>query len=254
MGSDHQVYTDSSFSIPAVYLNDWPDRYIHTHRDVPENIDASKLERAAFIGAATALVLANATTADGDALRSAVVARSTRRTARVLERMHGLPDSEAATLGRFHLWHEETLARSLSRFLEPTELLGLHMRNDQLTTAILLGGLAPAVPPAGEGAQVYRRRPEPKGPLSAFGYDYFTDKLGAEKVRAVRLLQHEGARGGGDAYAYEALNLLDGRRTLQEVRDMLSAIYGPVPLELVAEYVRALESIGVVSRVTSGNE
>ncbi|HYN84861.1 MAG TPA: DUF4910 domain-containing protein, partial [Pyrinomonadaceae bacterium] len=28
MGSDHQVYTDSSFGIPAVYLNDWPDRYI----------------------------------------------------------------------------------------------------------------------------------------------------------------------------------------------------------------------------------
>src|SRR6267378_750709 len=28
MGSDHDVYQDSSFGIPAIYLNDWPDRYI----------------------------------------------------------------------------------------------------------------------------------------------------------------------------------------------------------------------------------
>ncbi len=31
LGSDHQVYADSSFGIPAIYLNDWPDRYIHTN-------------------------------------------------------------------------------------------------------------------------------------------------------------------------------------------------------------------------------
>ena len=35
MGSDHQVYTNNSFGIPAIYLNDWPDRYIHTNLDVP---------------------------------------------------------------------------------------------------------------------------------------------------------------------------------------------------------------------------
>ena len=30
MGSDHDVYQDSSFAIPAIDLNDWPDRFIHT--------------------------------------------------------------------------------------------------------------------------------------------------------------------------------------------------------------------------------
>src|SRR4029077_9308166 len=33
MGSDHDVYQDSSFGIPAIYLNDWPDRFIHTNLD-----------------------------------------------------------------------------------------------------------------------------------------------------------------------------------------------------------------------------
>ena len=38
MGSDHDVYQDSSFGIPAIYLNDWPDRYIHTNLDTAANM------------------------------------------------------------------------------------------------------------------------------------------------------------------------------------------------------------------------
>src|SRR6266853_1111050 len=58
MGSDHDVYQDSSFGIPAIYLNDWPDRYIHTNFDTAANIDSTKLKRAAFIGAASGYYLA----------------------------------------------------------------------------------------------------------------------------------------------------------------------------------------------------
>ena len=82
--------------------------------------------------------------------------------------------------------------------------------------------------------------------MSAFGYDYFTDKLGEERVRQVRLLRFEGARGSGGDYAYEVLNFVDGRRTAQEIRDAVSAVYGAVPLETVVEYLRALETIGAV--------
>jgi len=45
--ADHAVYQDSSFRIPAIYLNDWPDRYIHTNFDTAANIDPTKLLRAA---------------------------------------------------------------------------------------------------------------------------------------------------------------------------------------------------------------
>jgi hypothetical protein len=46
------------------------------------------------------------------------------------------------------------------------------------------------------------------------------------------------------------LNLVDGRRTLQQIRDDVSAIYGPVPLDVVLEYLRALESINVIRRMS----
>ena len=35
----------------------------------------------------------------------------------------------------------------------------------------------------------------------------------------------------------------------QEIREAVSAEYGPLPLELVLEYLRALEKIGVVEQV-----
>jgi hypothetical protein len=40
---------------------------------------------------------------------------------------------------------------------------------------------------------------------------------------------------------------VDGRRTVRPVRDDLSAVYGPVPVGVVAEYLQALETVGLVS-------
>ena len=62
-------FTDSSFRVPSIYLNDWPDRYIHTTSDVPGNIDPAKLERAAFICAASAGVLPKSCTTSTKTLR-----------------------------------------------------------------------------------------------------------------------------------------------------------------------------------------
>lgn len=77
-GSDHDVYQDSSFSIPAIYLNDWPDRYIHTTGDVPGNIDATKLRRAGFIAGASGWLLANLSDKDAPRDRAPPRAREPR--------------------------------------------------------------------------------------------------------------------------------------------------------------------------------
>ena len=52
-----------------------------------------------------------------------------------------------------------------------------------------------------------------------------------------------------ERYAYEVLNFVDGRRTAQDIRAAVSAIYGPIPLDVVVEYLRALEAIRVVEAV-----
>jgi hypothetical protein len=40
---------------------------------------------------------------------------------------------------------------------------------------------------------------------------------------------------------------VDGRRTVRQIREALSAIYGPVPLAEVAEYLETLKKIGILS-------
>ncbi|MBW3563614.1 MAG: DUF4910 domain-containing protein [Acidobacteria bacterium] len=249
MGSDHQIYTEGSFRIPAVYLNDWPDRYIHTTWDTAANIDPTKLRRAAFIAAATGWALANLDEDDVPEVLEILGRNAVRRTASMMERRGEVDPAEAANLTRFHSWYERELVRSIEPFApigsasraETEEFLD---QLDRLTGAAALAGSARETSPV-----VYRRNRDLPGPMTVFGYDYLEAHYGKEKTANLALLRIAGGRrGSGADYAYEALNLVDGRRSVREIRDMLSAIYGPVPFEAVAEYLDALESIDVVRR------
>ncbi len=246
MGSDHQVYSDSSFGIPAIYLNDWPDRYIHTNFDTPANVDPTKLKRAAFIGAASAYFLANVKSDDASSTLRLLQSHNLRRTSTMLTRRAALPAEEAANLTRFHIWHERALVDSMERFFRIPERTRTDAVAFSTSMEKLLGEIKPPAPPQGDGRLIFRRNLGVKGPMSAFGYDYFTDHYGAEREKTIRLLLYQGLRGAGGEYAYEVLNLVNGRRTAQDIRDAGSAAYGPIPLELVVEYLRALESIRVI--------
>lgn len=83
-----------------------------------------------------------------------------------------------------------------------------------------------------------------------FGYDYFADHAKAAGIPTPRLLSYEGMWATGEeyAYAYEALNFCDGSRTTRQIAADLALEFGPVPEELVVEYLQALEKIGVVQR------
>jgi aminopeptidase YwaD len=201
LGSDHQVYNDSSFAIPAIYLNDWPDRYIHTNFDLPANIDPTKLGRAAFIAATSGYVLSRITRDDTAMLSELVDAFALERRAAAMRR-------KDANVLKFHEWYEREMKASVATFFGKR--------------------------PQAAALQSWRRNPAVKGPMSAFGYDYFDAHYKGEKIRL------------NGEYRYEALNLVDGRRTPQEIRDALSAIYEPVTLEDVTQYLEALASIGVI--------
>ena len=243
LGSDHQIFAESSFGIPVIYLNDWPDRYIHTSHDVVANLDSTKLKRSAFVAAASGWILANITATDARQLWETVKSRSLARTATMLRERRGLIPQEAATRTRFHLWHERTLAESLSRFFTVPQDVSVEIWPFYDELANLAGGRSTrAVPPD----RVYRRNPALKGPMTVFGYDYLVANLGKQKTAALRLLKHQGARGSGPEYAYEALNLVNGRRTTGEIRDALAAIYGPVTAADVAQYLDALAAIKVI--------
>jgi aminopeptidase YwaD len=250
-GSDHQVWTEGSWRVPAIYLNDWPDRYIHTNADGVANIDATKLLRAAFLGAASSWYLANLDGAGMPALWEVVRRGSLERTGQALarsDRLRALGEAaEGDNLLRFHFEYETGVAASMGRFGEVPS--AVRQEAERFLAGLReIAGVAPASPSAGI---VYRRSPEPKGPMGGFGYDYFQDHIDQKGIAAPALLRRTGLWGGGGEYAYEALNLVDGRRTVGQIRDALAAIYGPVPVAEVAEYLQALEKIGIL-RAGSG--
>jgi aminopeptidase YwaD len=246
-GSDHVVFTDSSFRIPTIYMNDWPDRYIHTTGDVPANIDASKLERAGFIGAASGWYLANLAATDLPVLTALLDRQTLQRTAVMMERRAALPDEERTAVETLHAGYERGVFDSLQRWLTvPAATRAARNRFlEQLAALAMPGRVSGKRPVAGV---IYVRNAEPKGPMSVFGYDYLVDHLGAERAEALALPNYSGLRGGGGEYALEALNFVDGRRSVAEIRDALAGEFGPVPLDHVVEYLEALEAIKVIRR------
>jgi hypothetical protein len=216
LGSDHQVYSDSSFRIPAIYLNDWPDRYIHTNKDVPANIDSTKLARAAFIAAASGYALATIGSDDASALTEMTDAFALERRANAMRRKTPKPFTD---------WYEAQMKQSLSAFLS-SGAAGFSSPDNQNNRR-----------PEGRRSTgtVFRRNPAIKGTMSAFGYDYFDAHYKGEKVR----LDAE--------HQYEALNLVDGKRGVADIAEMLAAIYSkPVAVEDVQQYLDALRSIDVI--------
>lgn len=249
-GSDHQVWTEGSWRIPAIYLNDWPDRYIHTHKDEIANIDATKLLRASFLGAASAWYLADLDTADVPALWQVMRRHALERTAEVLRRRERLRGAaEVENLLRFHWNWERAAVESIRPFAEiPAAVQG---EADAFLSGLraLAGGPAASNPEPDPALDiVYRRAPDPKGPMTGFGHSYFEEKRLEKGLPAPELARWNGLWGGGSDYIYETLNLVDGKRTVRQIRDDLAAIYGPVPVESVAEYLNLLRQIGILTQ------
>ncbi|MEE8524289.1 MAG: M28 family peptidase [Thermoanaerobaculia bacterium] len=248
MGSDHQVWAEGSFRVPAIYLNDWPDRYIHTHADGVQNIDPTKLLRAAFIGAASGYYLATVGEEQIPELLDVVRRHALERTAAALGRAAELDGDEAANLLRHQAAYERAIRQSIGSLAPwPVESHDAMTAMDEEIAGIV--GTESTEPGTGSpsGGEVCIRSQRPKGPLWGFGYSWFDDRLERTELERPDLLAYQGRWGSGSEYAYEVLNLLDGRRTVSQVRDAVAATYGPVPLETVRGYLEVLETLDVVS-------
>jgi len=250
MGSDHDVYQDSSFKIPAIYLNDWPDRFIHTNFDTAANIDPTKLKRAGFIGAASGYFLASLQPADAIAIWEVSVRGSLLRNELQARRNHDLPRSEAAARNTEFCQYERTLLTELQLAIAEIPRESIEGPKYELPTCWT--GYPPMVSTSPSESEMwnlrFKRRPTPRGPVTVFGYDFVNDHTGAQ-ITKPKILDYDGLWGEGFEYAYETLNFADGKRNAQEIRDAVSAEYGPVPLELVLEYLKTLEKIGIIEQV-----
>jgi signal transduction histidine kinase len=76
-------------------------------------------------------------------------------------------------------------------------------------------------------------------------------RLGKERYAKIRLINGEATqmlnvKDQSELYAYEIVNFVNGKRTVGEIRDAVSAEYGPLPVSLVEDYLRACVEAGVM--------
>jgi aminopeptidase YwaD len=233
LGSDHQVF--EAFGVPMVYFHDWPDVTIHTNKDVPDNLDATKLGRVAYMTAGIVWTLA--ALPDGEAGKLAALERVATDERVAAARRAALVGGWTADDAR--LAEREAIAMGAGGLASVAALWPATAAEVRRTSAAL-ARLLPRARPARRGdPRVPERVPGVQGPIDIYYYDHLDAVLG-ESRPAPALQQRDGV------LAYEALNLVDGKRSVSEIRDILAGRYAPAPLAEVTEWLDVLARAGVV--------
>jgi aminopeptidase YwaD len=236
LGSDHQIF--EAFGVPMVYFHDWPDVTIHTNKDVPENLDATKLGRVAYMAAGIAWTLAALPEPEAAKLPGLVRASADLQLARARHAaLAGGVGTDDARLAE-----REAVAMGVEELASVAALWPATAAEVQRLRAALAGSLprAAVAPKAGaRDARIPERTPATRGSLGVYYYDHLDEVLG--HTRAPAALEQR-----SEVLAYEALNLVDGKRTVGEIRDLLAGRYAPVPLAEVTEWIDLLARAGVV--------
>ncbi|HLJ46586.1 MAG TPA: DUF4910 domain-containing protein [Bryobacteraceae bacterium] len=222
MGSDHDVYEEGSFRVPTIYMNDWPDVFIHTNGDVPANMNATKLQRVAVIGAAAGYYLASAGPKDADRLAGEVLARSGVRLNEALQRSLADPQRSRDIIDEANREESEVL-KSVSNFV-PETAAEIDRRKPKLS------------PPQSARGPVPKRNPAVRGNLDVYYYDYLKDHVNEPFQPALQGL-----------LAYEALNLVDGHRSIEDIGRILSGAYEGIDSKALLDYFHLLEKAGVIT-------
>lgn len=234
LGSDHQVF--EAFGVPMVYFHDWPDVTIHTNKDVPDNLDATKLGRVAYMTAGIVWTLA--ALPDGDAARLPALER-------VATDERVAAARRAALLGEWspddaRLAEREAVAVGVDELATIASLWPATAAEVRRAGAALAASMPRAArPPGTRDARVPERTPAVRGPIDIYYYDHLDATLGKRP-------EPSALEKRGEVLSYEALNLVDGKRTVSDIRDLLAGRYTPVPLAEVAEWLDLLARAGVV--------
>ena len=89
------------------------------------------------------------------------------------------------------------------------------------------------------------------GPLTYQNDNVLLARLGKERYGKIKLLNSDAtpllnAQDQSELYAYEIVNFVNGKRTVGEIRDAVSAEYGPLPINLVTGYLEACAEARIV--------
>ena len=243
-GSDHMMFIDRK--IPGVMLVH-SDYTHHTSDDTPDKVDPAELERCQVIGASTIWYLASLDQYRAEDLLHLSTAKALERVAAAGRSARHLfvsgkesRDSlayDVANHFRQASRRENDRLASLLSFYESPGLRGMVKARQALLADVSrsLAAELPAAASSGRNGSPDLRVPArlTRGPLD---FSLPQSKL-SEQDRA--WYQSKEFVLGGDE-RFELVNFIDGRRTVSEIRDLLSAEFKPIPTKIVSQYWQIL--------------
>jgi Peptidase family M28 len=254
--TDHQVFNMAPIGIPAVTFTNWPDDYIHSTGDDLWQIDPTQLERNAVAVAGSAWFIATAGAPELRVLFAQAVGRALERighdTRRATEIALSAADDPSLS-GRAEAVVRESVARE-QRALKTMAALSRESGTGVVAAALAqlptaddvaarLRALAPSTSPAKPAAQSVET--DARVPVFVDDVAGFMERRRALK-RPTTL---------HPLMAYEALNFVDGTRTVSEIFRAVAAeadlagdwYYGRVAHDDISSYIESAASAGIVT-------
>ncbi|HEY1343280.1 MAG TPA: M28 family peptidase [Bryobacteraceae bacterium] len=239
--SDHTVFL--GMGIPAVLFNNWPDIAYHTSEDRPFNADPTQLKRALFIALASEHIMASADGPGAVRVAELTAGNAAERTGAELRLAlqgvgeAGKSDVAAAlheALNRVHqaYWREGEAIRSAKVLAEKDEAAKTRIE-----------AIAKNFVDTGEAADTSRVKNYSRQ-VAAADVDWKPSPTDDEAARTIPVLKPGAPAAGGPApplagfYAQEARAFADGKRSVLEIRDAISAEFGPVDSSKVLAYFK----------------
>jgi aminopeptidase YwaD len=249
-GSDHMMFIDRK--IPGVMLVH-SDYTHHTSDDTPDKVDPAELERCQMIGASSIWYLAALDQDRAEDLLHLSTAKALERVAAAGRSSRYLlvsgkesKDSLAYDVTnhfRQASRRENDRLASLLTFYQSLDLQGM-VKARQALLANVSQSLAADLPDAASSGRNGSTDPRVPARLTRGPLDFGLPQSKLQEKDRAWYQSKEFILGSDERF--ELVNFIDGRRTVSEIRDLLSAEFNPVPTKTVSRYMEDLVKAGVV--------
>jgi len=265
-GSDHYLFNDGSLKVPSIMLYHG-DVFHHTSLDTPDKVDSSELRRVCFIALGASYYLAHASAEEAEEMLRLIARNGLSRLSAdyydSLEAMFEAEDGQKLhdsfkqvlnVIKHSHLREFQTLNSSLvfsnenklkkkvRDLTKNLSLLSSAFRNEAKESyrklCQKLGTKPQKVTLSKEEAELKKFVPvRTESFICPLQRDYLDARLGEGTLKKIKL------RG---LAAYEALNFADGQRSILDIRNAVSAEFGPVDIQNVYDFFKILEQADLV--------
>jgi aminopeptidase YwaD len=266
-GSDHIVFLDGGVRVPACMFICWPDMWYHTSGDTPDKSDSTQLKRVAFISTAAAVLLANAGPAETQKIIAETTARGLARLGtEKLKAENMVMDADAKGIHEAYKEALNVVTQSVDREKETLSSIRFLIGGDAGLESHLEARIrdvenarAPCLREVGEtyNLSCLRNNVKPEKPVLS------ADEVRLSKLVPVRTEKMRGYFNAWEFYQklremkempayqlgradYEVRNFIDGKRSILDIRNAVSAEYGPLPPKAVEGYILILEKASFV--------